>query len=148
MQPNLRSITTNRRISSEDYIIYKPIDEKRIDWRKLEEIYSVKVEDFKNLLLHPGIGPKTIRALSLISELIYNEPPSKRDPVTHIYDPVKWSYAVGGKDGIPYPISKKHYDEVIFELRNIVEAIKKDEEERRMAFRNLKRISEKWSVEI
>jgi hypothetical protein len=143
-----KSITTNRRISSEDYIIYKPIDEKRIDWRKLEEIYSVKVEDFKNLLLYPGIGPKTIRALSLISELIYNEPPSKRDPVTHIYDPVKWSYAVGGKDGIPYPISKKHYDEVIFELRNIVEAIRRDEEEKKMAFRNLKRISEKWSVEI
>ncbi|MCS7368371.1 MAG: DUF763 domain-containing protein [archaeon GBS-70-058] len=143
-----RSTVTNRTMSDNRYVIYKPIDERKIDWSKLEEVYSVKVEDFKNLLLHPGIGPKTIRALSLISELIYNEPPSKRDPVTHIYDPVKWSYAVGGKDGIPYPISRKHYDEVIFELKSIVEAIKRDEEEKRMAFRNLKKISEKWGIEI
>jgi len=129
------------------YVYYKPVNEREINWKRLGEIYRVNVEDFKDLLLQRGIGPSTLRALSLISELIYNEPPSKRDPITHIYDPIKWSYAVGGKDGVPYPISKKHYDDVIFELKSIVEAVKKNGKEKILAFKNLKKISEKWGVE-
>ncbi|MEM0084685.1 MAG: DUF763 domain-containing protein [Candidatus Methanomethylicia archaeon] len=125
-------------------VFYKPINEKEINWKKLEEIYKVNVRDFKEFLLQHGVGPSMLRALSLISELIYNDPPSKRDPVTHIYDPIKWSYAVGGKDGVPYPISKKHYDDVILELRTIIEAIRKNEKGKIMAFKNLKKISEKW----
>lgn len=126
-------------------VFYKPIDEKEINWKKLEEIYKVNVKDFKEFLLQRGVGPSILRALSLISELIYNDPPSKRDPVTHIYDPIKWSYAVGGKDGVPYPISKKHYDDVILELKTIIEAIRRNEKGKLMAFKNLKKISEKWS---
>lgn len=134
-------------IIKDSYIFYKPIDEDRINWKKLNEVYNVGIEDFKELLLQRGIGRSTLRALALISELIYNEPSSKRDPVTHIYDPIKWSYAIGGKDGIPYPISKKHYDNIIFELKSVIEAIKKNEKEKLRVFRNLKKISEKWGVE-
>ncbi|MEM2137124.1 MAG: DUF763 domain-containing protein [Candidatus Methanomethylicia archaeon] len=129
------------------YILYKPINEDKINWDILNKIYNVNINDFKELLLQRGIGPNTLRALSLISELIYNEPPSKRDPVTHIYDPLKWSYTVGGKDGIPYPISKRQYDNVIMELKSILEAVKRNEKEREMAFKNLKIISEKWCIE-
>jgi len=51
-----------------------------------------------------GGGPKTVRALALISDLIYGDKPSWNDPV-------KYSFAVGGKDGVPYPVDKKSMDE-------------------------------------
>jgi uncharacterized protein len=50
-----------------------------------------------------NIGPKTIRSLVLIAELIYKTKPSFRDPAY-------FSFAHGGKDGIPYPVDKKNYD--------------------------------------
>ncbi|OGY23820.1 MAG: hypothetical protein A2126_00325, partial [Candidatus Woykebacteria bacterium GWB1_45_5] len=65
--------------------------------------YEQQPKDFENLLSTRGVGPKTIRALSLISELIYDAPASREDPV-------KFSFAHGGKDGTPYPVNKKTYD--------------------------------------
>jgi len=62
--------------------------------------------DFEQLLGLEGIGPKTIRALSLISELIYGVAPSYRDPA-------RYSFAHGGKDGIPYPVDRTTYDRSI-----------------------------------
>ena len=52
------------------------------------------------------VGPKTIRALSLISELVYGVAPSYQDPA-------RYSFAHGGKDGIPYPVDRKTYDQSI-----------------------------------
>lgn len=127
---------------------YKPIEEIKVNWRALDQICKVKPENFEELLLFKGIGPSTLRALALISELIYEEPPSKKDPVTHIYDPIKWSYAVGGKDGIPYPIDRRQYDNVILELNNIINAMKVKEKEKLKAFERLKLISRKWRIKI
>ncbi len=132
----------------ENIVYYKPIEEVRVNWIALKRVFRVKPEDFKDLLLFRGVGPATLRALALISELIYDEPPSKNDPVTHIYDPVKWSFTVGGKDGIPYPINRRVYDNVIFELERIISAIKVKEKEKLRAFRRLKIISEKWNVKL
>jgi hypothetical protein len=52
------------------------------------------------------VGPKTIRALTLISEVIFGAKPSYEDPV-------RYTFAFGGKDGIPYPVEKRNYDLVI-----------------------------------
>lgn len=68
--------------------------------------YERQPEDFETLLGMPGVGAKTIRALSLISELVYGVAPSYRDPA-------RYSFAHGGKDGIPYPVDKKTYDQSI-----------------------------------
>ena len=68
--------------------------------------YEQQPQDFERLLGLPGVGPKTIRALSLIAELIYGVPPSYRDPA-------RYSFAHGGKDGIPYPVDKPTYDRSI-----------------------------------
>jgi hypothetical protein len=57
-----------------------------------------------------GVGAKTIRALSLISELVYGVAPSYRDPA-------RYSFAHGGKDGIPYPVDRETYDKSIELLR-------------------------------
>lgn len=72
----------------------------------LLETYEHQPQNFENLLGLPGVGPKTIRALTLISELIYGVPPSYRDPA-------RYTFAHGGKDGIPYPVDRKTYDRSI-----------------------------------
>jgi len=68
--------------------------------------YEKQPANFEQLLGIQGVGPKTVRALALISELIYNTPASKEDPV-------KFSFAHGGKDGTPYPVDRKTYDKSI-----------------------------------
>ncbi len=127
---------------------YKPIEEIAINWRALRNVFQVKPEDFESFLLFRGIGPSTLRALALISELIYDEPPSKKDPITHIFDPIKWSFAVGGKDGIPYPINRKVYDSVVYELEQIISDMRVGSKEKLFAFKRLKSISERWSVNL
>ena len=64
-----------------------------------------------------GVGPKTIRALSLISELVYGKKAS-------FLDPVRFSFAHGGKDGHPYPVNRKQYDLSIQILRDAVNKAK------------------------
>ena len=68
--------------------------------------YQNQPENFEKLLGMKGVGPKTIRALALISELIYKIPYSIRDPATY-------SFAHGGKDGTPYPVDQKTYEQSI-----------------------------------
>jgi uncharacterized protein len=80
----------------------------------LEKTYEEKPQDFEKLLAVPGVGPKTIRALSMISELIYGQPSS-------IKDPVRFSFAHGGKDGHPYPVNRKGYDESIAILKDAID---------------------------
>ncbi len=75
--------------------------------------YERQPEDFETLLGLPGVGAKTIRALSLISELVHGVAPSYRDPV-------RYSFAHGGKDGIPYPVDRKTYDQSIQLLRKAI----------------------------
>ena len=75
----------------------------RIDWSKLRAIYEYQPEDFQELAYMKGIGKSTIRALSYLAELVYGDEPSFRDPV-------KYSFAVGGKDGVPKPINRNDYD--------------------------------------
>ncbi|MGC9108029.1 MAG: DUF763 domain-containing protein, partial [Infirmifilum sp.] len=68
-----------------------------------------------------GVGPSTIRALALVAELVYETPPSWRDPLTHPVDPFKFAYAVGGKDGVPFPVDKKTYDELVSILNALLD---------------------------
>jgi len=68
--------------------------------------YERQPQNFEELLGMQGVGPKTIRALSLISELLYGARPS-------FSDPVRFSFAHGGKDGHPYPVDRAQYDHTI-----------------------------------
>jgi hypothetical protein len=92
--------------------------------------YERQPKDFEQLLGLEGVGAKTIRALSLISELIYGVAPSYRDPA-------RYSFAHGGKDGIPYPVDRKTYDQSIELLRKAINRAKlglseKNEAEKRL----------------
>lgn len=86
---------------------------------------------YEELLTRYGVGPKTIKALSLISELIYGKGPSFKDPAT-------FSFAHGGKDGHPYPVDRKTYDNSIEFLKQTVAKAKIGEREKMKALKNLK----------
>lgn len=81
------------------------------------------VTDFKELLLQYRVGPKTLRALSLVAELVFKTPADWNDPAT---DPFKFAFAVGGKDGIPYPVDRRTYDELIAILDAVVDKARSD----------------------
>jgi hypothetical protein len=93
--------------------------------------YEHKPENFESLLALEGIGPKTLRALSLISELVYDTPVSLRDPASY-------SFAHGGKDGYPYPVDRNAYDISIQFLAQALEKAKIGDKDKLEAFRRLK----------
>lgn len=72
----------------------------------LVKTYERAPENFETLLGIPGVGPKTLRALSLASELVHGTPASVRDPA-------KYAFAHGGKDGTPFPVDRATYDRTI-----------------------------------
>jgi hypothetical protein len=79
---------------------------RHINWNKMKELYEYQPKNYESLISYPGVGAQTIKALALISDLIYGEPPSWKDPV-------EYSFAVGGKDGVPFPVDTKAMDESI-----------------------------------
>ncbi|MBI4284506.1 MAG: DUF763 domain-containing protein [Chloroflexi bacterium] len=95
--------------------------------------YERQPEDFERLLGLQGVGAKTIRALSLISELVYGVAPSYRDPA-------RYSFAHGGKDGIPYPVDRKTYDQSIALLSRAINKAKLGLREREEARGRLERM--------
>jgi len=83
--------------------------------KSIQNIFQKENKNLVDILMTENVGPKTIRALSLISELVTGAKPSFEDPA-------RYSFAFGGKDGIPYPVDKKTYDKT---LEVIEKAIKK-----------------------
>lgn len=79
----------------------------------LQKLADFKPQTYEKLLATQGVGPKTIRALSLVSEIIYGAAPSYEDPA-------RYSFAHGGKDATPYPVDTKTYDQTIETLKQVV----------------------------
>ncbi len=102
----------------------------------LTRTYEEMPHDFEKLLGINGVGPKTIRALALISELIYGKPPSYSDPA-------RYSFAHGGKDGTPYPVDRVTYDRTIEILKKAIQRTRIEVRERESALRRLLRYIEK-----
>lgn len=96
----------------------------------LLKTYDRQPEEFSVLLGMPGVGAKTIRALSLIAELVYGVKPSFRDPA-------RYSFAHGGKDGHPYPVDREIYDGSIEILQKAIEHSKVERTEKMGAIRRL-----------
>jgi hypothetical protein len=93
--------------------------------------YERQPQSFESLLGLEGVGSKTLRALSLISELVYNTPVSLRDPASY-------SFAHGGKDGHPYPVDRKTYDSSIQFLAQALDKARIGDKEKLEALRRLK----------
>lgn len=95
--------------------------------------YEKQPENFEELLQVRGVGPKALRALALLSELIYGTKLSYRDPA-------KFSFAHGGKDGYPYPVDKKTYDKTIEVLEKAVKSAKLSFSEKEKTLKRLYRM--------
>ena len=106
---------------------------RRIDWKAVEKAYNLQPKNFEELILVKGIGRETVRALALISDLIYNVNYDREDPA-------KYCFAVGGKDGVPFPVRKQTYDEVIEFMREVVKQTELGNVEKRNLMRNLQKM--------
>jgi len=93
-----------------------------------------KPEDFEELLLLKGMGPRALQSLALVSEVIYGTP-------TRFEDPARFSFAHGGKDGHPFPVPLKIYDETINTLQKAINRAKIGNNDKIEAIKKLSEIS-------
>ncbi len=85
-----------------------------LNWKAVRKIYDVQPRNINELIMLRGVGAKTIRAISLVAQFIYGAEPSYRDPI-------RYTFTVGGKDGVPMPVDRKVYDELIDFYKSVIE---------------------------
>ena len=98
--------------------------------------YNRDVENFDELVLMHGVGPRTLKALAMASEVIHGD-------ATRFEDPARFSFAVGGKDGRPYPIDEQAFDETIGMLQNSVDRSKLGDKDKSSALKRLHKVAVK-----
>ena len=116
-------------LPSHHHINVKDIHPDRL-YKIFTKTYESVPKDFEGLLGIEGVGSKTVRALALISELIYGKAPSFNDPV-------RYSFAHGGKDGHPYLVNKDVCDKSIEILRKALKQAKVGNSEKMDAIKRL-----------
>jgi hypothetical protein len=125
-------------------VYYRPVDINRVS-KVLVKLRETRPANLEEALL-AGLGPSTAMALYLISDLVYSEPPSFNDPVTVAYDPFRYAYAIGGKDGIPYPVNPEVAKQVLRILGEFIEKAKLDADDKRMALSRLRNLKQPGTV--
>lgn len=98
--------------------------------KALRTLYAQQVPNFEHLIGTKGVGSQTVRALTMVAEVIFGAPASFEDPV-------RYSFAHGGKDGIPYPVNRQSYDRSITLLEEAVEKARIGETEKLDALRRI-----------
>ena len=114
---------------------WHPVVEEKFDLKRLEKtIFSAadqNPQNFEQLLSLKGVGPKTVRALSLVSELIYGARPSYEDPA-------RYSFSFGGKDSVPYPVNRSVYDKTLEIIEKGIKRAKIENKEKSSAIKRLR----------
>ena len=105
---------------------------RNISWETMKRVYEFQPRNYEELLSVKGVGPATVRGLALVAELIYGEKPSWKDPV-------KFSFAYGGKDGVPFPVDRIAMDESIQLLQQAVQEAKIGDKEKKRSLQRLRR---------
>lgn len=109
-----------------------------VDPRRLESVllttYERAPQDFETLLGMEGVGARTLRALTLVSEVIYGTSASTRDPA-------RFAFAHGGKDGTPFPVDCATYDRTIDSLHRAMAQAKVDRSDKLDALKRLGRFA-------
>lgn len=100
------------------------------EFEVLKNAWEIQPENYEELVLLKGIGPKKIRALALISDLVFGEAASWEDPV-------KYSFTHGGKDGFHTLLIKKFNDNSINTMRNAIDQAKLKKDEKMKAIKRL-----------
>jgi hypothetical protein len=105
-----------------------------VDLRRLGAVLAVSYErqlrDFASLLLLENLGPRTLQTLALVAEVVHGAP-------SRFSDPARFSFALGGKDGHPFPVPLKTYDESLSVLRRALDAAKLGHTDRVDGFKRL-----------
>jgi len=116
-----------------------------VDPRRLESVllttYERAPQDFETLLGIKGIGARTLRALALVSEVIYGTPASLRDPA-------RFAFAHGGKDGTPFPVDRATYDRTIDTLHRAMSHAKVDRSDKLDALKRLGRFAKRTEPQV
>jgi len=107
---------------------------RRLNWDLFAALYEYQPVDYEALVAFPGVGPAVARSLSLVAELVYGAPASWKDPV-------KFSFAHGGKDGVPFPVDKETMDYTIKMLGEILKNSSIEDEEKKRALKRLAQYS-------
>jgi hypothetical protein len=115
-----------------------------IDLKRLGAVLAVahdqELRDFASLLLVEGLGPRTLQSLALIAEVVHGAP-------SRFADPARFSFAHGGKDGHPFPVPLKTYDESLAILRRALDAARLGHTEKLEGFRRLDRLTRTIELE-
>jgi hypothetical protein len=114
---------------------------RRLNWNLFRKIYDIQPSNYEQLISIPGFGPAAVRALSLIGEIIFGTKASWQDPV-------KFNFAHGGKDGVPYPVARKTYDKSISYLSSAIEGAEIQREERIHSLKKLAIFSAKLFPQV
>jgi hypothetical protein len=88
------------------------------------------LRDFASFLLLEQLGPRTLQSLALVAEVVHGTP-------TRFNDPARFAFAHGGKDGHPFPVPVKVYDESIAVLRGALDSAKVGDNEKLGGFKRL-----------
>jgi len=107
------------------------IDLKRLGG-VLAVAYERELKSFADLLLVENLGPRTLQTLALVAEVVHGTP-------VRFSDPARFSFALGGKDGHPFPVPLHTYDESISVLRRSLDRAKLDGGAKLEGFRRLDR---------
>jgi len=109
-----------------------------VDLKRLGAVLAVaheqELRDFAELLLLEGLGPRTLQSLALIAEVVHGAP-------ARFSDPARFSFAHGGKDGHPFPVPLRTYDDSLGVLRRSLDAARLDHSEKMEGFRRLDRLT-------
>lgn len=111
----------------------------RLNWQVFFDLYNVQPRNYEELLAFEGVGPATVRALALVAQLIYGTQASWKDPV-------KFSFAHGGKDGVPFSVNRSSMDGTIGYLREMLEAAEVERSAKEHALRSIEKISAEWGL--
>ncbi|HET7896538.1 MAG TPA: DUF763 domain-containing protein [Flavisolibacter sp.] len=113
---------------------------KDVDLKRLGTVlwlaHDTQPKNFEELLLLEGLGPRTLQSLTLVSEVVHGTP-------SRFKDPARFSFAHGGKDGHPFPVPTKTYDEVIETLQKAVNKAKIGQTDKAQALKKLHELAAK-----
>jgi hypothetical protein len=134
-EPVQSSLDEIRKLEMPAHHDVRPAD---VDIKRLGAVLAVAHEqdlhDFASFLLIEGLGPRTLQSLALVAEVVHGAP-------SRFADPARFSFAHGGKDGHPFPVPLKTYDESLGVLRRALDAAKLGHTEKLEGFRRLDRLT-------
>jgi hypothetical protein len=118
--------------------LHHEVRAENVDLKRLGSVLAVAYErdlhEFAELLLLEGLGPRTLQSLALIAEVVHGAP-------NRFADPARFSFAHGGKDGHPFPVPLKTYDESLTFLRSSLDRAKVGDGDKLEGFRRLERFA-------